>query len=78
MKYSVHNDRVVGHLEVDPAIIGAETIKCFAIAGEMAKAVAIEVAKIGLGDFKGIEQFELIERIHLGDFRRADFVEDNL
>ena len=78
MKDSVYNDGFIGYLKIDPAVIGAETIKRFAIAGELAKAVAIEIAQIGLGDFKGIKEFELIERIHLGKFRCADFVKDNL
>ena len=78
MKHSVHKNGLIHHLKINPVVIGAETIKRFAIAGKMAKAVAIEIAQIGLGDFKGIEEFELIERIHLGKFRCADFVKDNL
>ena len=78
MKDSVDNDGFISHFKIDPAVIGTETIKRFSIAGEMAKAVIIKVAQVSLGNFKSIEKFELIERIHFGNFRCANFVKDNL
>ena len=78
MEHPVHNHGMIEHFKVDSAIIGSESVECFSISDDLPKAITVKMSQIGLGDFKGIEEFELVERIHPGDFRCADFVEDNL
>ena len=78
VEQSVDHHRSVFDLEIEPVILGPEPVKHFAIAGDFAKAFAVEVIQIGLGHLERIEQIELLEDIQAGDFRSTDFIENDL
>ena len=78
MKHPVDDHRVIENFEINTAVIGAESVEGFSLPSDLAKAIAVEMGQIGLGHFKGIEEFELIEGIHPGDVSRANFIKDNL
>jgi len=78
MEDAVDDDIVVGDLEIDAQVFGAEAEKGFAALIQTAELIAAGIFEVTGGDFEFGEQFELSQGIQLADFSGADLVEDNL
>lgn len=78
VKDAVHDDFVVGDLEVEAPVVGAEAVEGFAVAVEFAEFVTIKVFEVVVGDLKVVENLELSEGVELGNLGGGDFVEDDL
>ena len=78
VQHAVHDHRAVLHLEVKPIVLRPEPVKHGAVAVDPAEPLAGEIGQVLLADLELVDQFELLERIQGGEFRGADFVENNL
>jgi hypothetical protein len=74
----VDYDVVVLHLEVEAVFLGAETIESAAVALDYAEAVAAELFQVLAGHLELVNEFQLVEGAQAGEFRSADFIEDDL
>ena len=66
---------IVGHFEINSVVVCSEPIEGVAVSEHFSEAFSVEISEVGLGDFKGIEEFKLSECIEEGNFRCTDFVE---
>ena len=75
---AVHDDLALRDFEVEAPVRRAEAVEGLAVAVQAAEALVLEVLEIVLGDAEGVEEFQLLEGLELGDLRGADDVEDDL
>ncbi len=78
MQQPMHDHMIIRYLEVNPVVLCAEAVQRFAVPLNFTEAVTIQLRKVGLCHLEGVQQLELVKRSHLGDFSRADFIENNL
>lgn len=74
----MNDDFVVGDLEVEAPVVGAEAVEGFAFAFNFSEFVAVEVFEVLGGDLEFVENLKLGEGVELGDLGGRDFVEDDL
>lgn len=74
----MHHDLVVRHFKIKTPFLRAKAIERFPVSPDFSKALVVQMLQIIPGHFEPIQEFQLLQRVELGDFRRTDFVKDNL
>ncbi|MDB4406055.1 hypothetical protein N9206_00005, partial [bacterium] len=69
---------LVDSLEIEAPFLSAKSVKGFAIALDLSKALVFEMLQVITRHLEFIEELELFKGVKLGDFSRTDFVEDDL
>lgn len=78
VQHAMDDDGPLFHFEVEAVVLRPETVERFALAFDFAETVAIDAFEVLFRNLELVEQFELLESAELGNFRSADFVEDDL
>ncbi|MDB4556832.1 hypothetical protein N9005_06220, partial [Akkermansiaceae bacterium] len=78
VKDAVHHDLLGDDLEIEAPFLGPKSVKGFAIALDLSKALVLKMLQVISRHLEFIEELELFKGVELGDFSRTDFVEDDL
>ena len=78
VQYPMHHHLLFRHFKVKAPLLGSKAVERLPVALDFSKAFIVEILQILLRDLEFIQQFKLLQRIQLGNFSRADFIEDDL
>lgn len=78
MKDPVHHHLIIRHFKIKTPFLRPKTVEGLAVPLDFSEAVIVQVLEVVARHLELVEQGQLFEGVQLRDFRRTDFIENDL